>query len=111
MRPTMEVEMRHFSRASSTTSLSLPQRGYCWRRDKTRSANAGAQVGWRTLRGRCERSSAHPDTLQSVTNHSGRAHSPQLFERAATETFAREWEKFKKQREKSKKPEKVYETG
>jgi len=31
MRPTIEVEAIHSSLRSSTTSLSLPQRGYCWR--------------------------------------------------------------------------------
>jgi DNA-binding CsgD family transcriptional regulator len=39
MRPTMEVETLRISRWSSTTSLSLAQRGYCLRRDNTRSAN------------------------------------------------------------------------
>ncbi len=45
MRPTMETETKSFSRASSTTSLSLPQPGYCLRNASTLSANAAVQVG------------------------------------------------------------------
>ena len=41
MRPTMETERKSFSRASSTTRLSLPQQGYCLRDARTRSAKAG----------------------------------------------------------------------
>jgi len=37
-----------------------------------------------------------------------KCNSPGLFDCAASETFAREWEKFKKQREKSKKAEKFW---
>src|SRR5712692_5907953 len=52
MSPTIEVETWRCSRASRTTSLSLPQRGNCWRRASTRPARAGDQVGWRRRWGR-----------------------------------------------------------
>ena len=51
----IEVETRHAARRSSTTSVSVPQRGYGSRSRHTAWARTRLQVGWRTRRGRGER--------------------------------------------------------
>ena len=55
IRPTVDVDVLNPAVRSSTTSLSLPQRGYCSLKDRTASTSCGEYSGCRTRFGRCER--------------------------------------------------------